>query len=108
KKARKTYGLASTRWTVAGSGAMAGRSYRRSVVDSIGSPAVTPPSDRPTRRRALLDALAALALLTLPLLLFRQALGLWWMEDDFFQLRYALDHGPLAYGLDPEVWRRLP
>lgn len=69
---------------------------------------MTPPSDRPTRRRALLDALAALALLALPLLLYRQALGLWWTEDDFFQLRYALDHGPLAYGLDPEVWRRLP
>lgn len=69
---------------------------------------MTPPSDRPIRRRALLDSLAALALLALPLLLYRQALGLWWMEDDFFQLRYALDHGPLAYGLDPEVWRRLP
>lgn len=66
------------------------------------------PADRLARRRALLDALAALALLALPFLLYRQALGLWWMEDDFFQLRYALDHGPLAYGLDPEVWRRLP
>ncbi len=65
-------------------------------------------SDRFARRRALLDALAALALLALPFLLYRQALGLWWTEDDFFQLRYALDHGPLAYGLDPEVWRRLP
>jgi hypothetical protein len=52
--------------------------------------------------------LAPLALVALPFLLFRGALGLWWTEDDFFQLRYALGHGPLAYGLDPEVWRLLP
>ena len=55
-----------------------------------------------------LGALAAPALLALPFLLYRGALGLWWSEDDFFQLRYALGHAPLAYGLDPEVWRLLP
>lgn len=75
------------------------------------SPAPPPPArggPGPVPLRGLADALAPLALLALPFLLFRDALGLWWTEDDFFQLRYALGHGPLDYGLDPAVWRLLP
>jgi hypothetical protein len=62
----------------------------------------------PAGRRLAADAALAAALAALPFALFRGALGLWWTEDDFFQLRYALGHGPLEYGLDPEVWRLLP
>lgn len=65
-------------------------------------------ASRRFRSRGAADALWALALLALPWLLYRGALDLWWTEDDFFQLRYALGYGPADYGLDPEVWRRLP
>lgn len=58
--------------------------------------------------RAAADALAGLVLLALPWLLYRRALGLWWTEDDFFQLRFTAAHGPGGYLLDPEVWRPLP
>lgn len=60
------------------------------------------------RRRLAADLLAVCLLVALPWLLYRQALGLWWSEDDFFQLRFAVAHGPAGYGLDPDVWRRLP
>lgn len=65
-------------------------------------------TDRSRRRRLAADLVAAGLLLALPWLLYGRALGLWWSEDDFFQLRFALDHAPAEYSFDPEVWRRLP
>lgn len=62
---------------------------------------------REAGRRAM-DAVGALVLLGLPWLLYPQVLGLWWTEDDFFQLRYALAHAPWEYAFDPGVWRLLP
>jgi hypothetical protein len=58
--------------------------------------------------KRLADGLATVALAGLPWALYGAALGLWWTQDDFFQLRFASDHGPAEYSLDPEVWRRLP
>lgn len=68
------------------------------------------PGQAPPRLRArrAADLLAVFLLLALPWILYGQVLGLWWSEDDFFQLRYALDHGPAEYSFEPEVWRRLP
>ena len=54
------------------------------------------------------DAAAAAALLALPWLLYGGVLGLWWTEDDFHQVRYAAEHSPAAYALDPEVRGKLP
>lgn len=58
--------------------------------------------------KRLADGLAALALVALPWLLYGEALGLWWTEDDFFQLRFTAEHAPAEYTLDPAVWARLP
>jgi hypothetical protein len=62
----------------------------------------------PRRRHIAADACAALLLAGLPWLLYSGALDLWWTEDDFFQLQYALGHAPGEYAFDPDVWRRLP
>jgi hypothetical protein len=60
------------------------------------------------RRAAVLDLLAVCALAGLAGLLYSAILGLWWTNDDFFQMRYVLTHRPLDYTFRPAVWRELP
>ena len=61
------------------------------------------------RRSGLLrDAGASLLLLVLAFALYRESLGLWWQGDDFHQLLFAHEWGPVEYCLDPEVWGQLP
>lgn len=60
------------------------------------------------RRAAGLDLLAVCALAGLAWLLYSAILGLWWTNDDFFQMRYVLTHRPLDYTFRPAVWRELP
>lgn len=85
-----------------------------------GSGCQLPGSSRPRRKRdrggACLrrgrlrgaDAAAAVALLALPWLLYGSALELWWTYDDLFQLRFASEHGPAEYLIDPDTQDRLP
>jgi hypothetical protein len=40
--------------------------------------------------------------------LYHRALGLWWMYDDFFHLRFIASFSPLAYFFDAEVWQQGP
>lgn len=54
------------------------------------------------------EGLVALGLASLPGLLFHRVLDLWWLADDFFNLRYVHAYGPLQYGFEPAVWHRLP
>lgn len=64
--------------------------------------------ERARRSRLAADVVAACLLLALPWLLYGRALDLWWSYDDFFQLRYTLEHAPSEYVLEPEVWQLLP
>ena len=59
-------------------------------------------------RRGLADALAALVPPALVALLYGSATRLFWLSDDFYNLRYVRDWRPAQYCLDPEVWQRLP
>jgi hypothetical protein len=54
------------------------------------------------------DLLAAAGLAVLAGIFFSPALGLWWTNDDFFQLHFVLVHPPLSYAWQPAVWRELP
>ena len=59
-------------------------------------------------RRGAAEAGAALVLVALAVVLYRQALGLWWTFDDFFHLRLVLDRPALAYLVDPAAARSGP
>jgi hypothetical protein len=54
------------------------------------------------------DLLAAAGLAALAWIFYSPALGLWWTNDDFFQLHFVLVHPPLSYAWQPAVWRELP
>lgn len=56
----------------------------------------------------LADVAAGAALLAAAWALYGGALGLFWLSDDFFNLRWVHTWGPLDYALRPEVWRQLP
>jgi hypothetical protein len=60
------------------------------------------------RRAVLLDGLAVLALVAATAALYHQVLDLWWISDDFFNLRWANAWTPADYTFDPAVWRQLP
>ncbi len=59
-------------------------------------------------RRALPDALLALALGALGWAVYHRALGLWLTYDDFFHLHYLYTYSPAQYLFNPEIWQRLP
>src|ERR1700719_4407144 len=54
------------------------------------------------------DLLAAGTLAALAWWFYRAALGLWFTNDDFFQLHFVLVHPHLSYLVRPAVWRELP
>jgi hypothetical protein len=60
------------------------------------------------RRRLLPDAGAIAVLSVLPFVLYRGVLGLWWSNDDFYQLRFVTQYRAWEYALRPEVWHLLP
>ena len=65
----------------------------------------------PLSRRAtaaLGELAAAGGLLLATWALYRGVLGLFWLSDDFFNLRWVHAWGPADYALEPEVWRQLP
>ena len=54
------------------------------------------------------DLLAAGALAALAWAFYAAALGLWFTNDDFFQLHFVLVHSHLSYLVRPAVWQQLP
>ncbi|HEV8238780.1 MAG TPA: hypothetical protein VGS57_05395 [Thermoanaerobaculia bacterium] len=63
-------------------------------------------------QRRLIEAAAAawppLSLLALTWALYGGATRLWWLDDDFFNLRFVRAFSPRDYCLDPAVWQSLP
>jgi hypothetical protein len=54
------------------------------------------------------DAAGIAATAALAFVLYRGAMGLWWLSDDFFNLRYVRSWSPAQYCAEPAVWQRLP
>lgn len=59
-------------------------------------------------RKTAADAAVLLALCGAGWLLYGSVLRLWWTGDDFFHLRYQLDHRPLWYFFDASGYRDFP